>query len=210
MRLVLLVEGPTEKAVAAFLKRWLDARVDPKIGIQTSKPAGGGCRLVDDMPKKANLYLSDPKASDLIGVVGLLDLYGLAHSPGLTSVAERLDWWTGEIEKRVNHPRFRVFFAVHEIEAWLLSEPAIFPRDVRTELPKEIKDPERVDFEEPPAKLLQRVYRKVTGREYKKVTQGTELFRKLDPDVACAKCPQLRKMLNHILEDAVRAGCTKL
>jgi hypothetical protein len=210
VRLVLLVEGPTEKAAAAFLKRWLDARVDPKIGIQTSKPAGGGCRLVDDMPKKAKLYLSDPKAGDLIGVVGLLDLHGLVHPPGLTSVADRLQWWTDEIEKKVNHPRFRVFFAVHEVEAWLLSQPEIFPRDVRTELPKEIKDPERVDFEEPPAKLLQRVYRMATRREYKKVTHGTDLFRKLDPDVACSKCSQLRKMLNYMLEEAARAGCARL
>lgn len=210
MRLVLLVEGPTEKAVAAFLKRWLDARVDPKIGIQTSKPAGGGCRLVDDMPKKASLYLSDPKASDLIGVVGLLDLHGLAPPPGAASAAERLRWWTNEIEKRMNHPRFRVFFAVHEIEAWLLSQAEIFPREVQAAFPDKIRNPEHVDFDEPPGKLLQRVYRKATGREYKKVTHGTDLFRKLNPDVASAKCPQLKRMLDHMLDAAIQAGCRRL
>jgi hypothetical protein len=210
MRFVLLVEGPTEKAIAAFLKRWLDARLDPKVGIQTSKPAGGCCRWVEDMPKKANLYLSDPRAHDLIGVIGLLDLHGPGHPPGVESSQDRLDWWTKKIEREVNNSRFRVFFAVHDIEAWLLSEPEIFPREVQIELADKIKDPERVDFDEPPAKLLQRIYRKVTGREYKKVTQGTELFRKLDPNVASSKCAQLKKMLDHMLDAATRAGCRKL
>lgn len=210
MRFVLLLEGPTEKAIPAFLKRWLDERLDPKVGIQASKPAGGCCRLVEDMPKKANMHLSDPKAEDLIGVVGLLDLYGLAHPPGLVSSRERLDWWTNEIERKVSSSRFRVFFAVHEIEAWLLSQPEIFPREVQAELADKIKDPERVDFDEPPAKLLQRVYRRVTGREYKKVTQGTELFRKLDPNVASSKCSQLKRMLDHMLDAAIQAGCKRL
>lgn len=210
MRFVLLVEGPTEKALAAFLMRWLDARLDPKVGIQTSKPAGGCCRLVEDMPKKAALCLSDPKAGDLIGVVGLLDLHGLAHPSGITSTSERLNWWTHEIEKRVGDTRFRVFFAVHDVEAWLLSQPEIFPREVRAGLTDKIRDPERVDFDELPARLLQRVYRKATDREYKKVTHGTELFRKLDPDVACSKCSQLKTMLDHMLEEAVRAGSKKL
>jgi hypothetical protein len=210
VRFVLLVEGPTEKAVGAFLRRWLDPRLDPKVGIQTSKPAGGCCRLVEDMPKKANLYLSDPRAGDLIAVVGLLDLYGLAQPPGLTSVGERLNWWTHEIEKKVNNPRFGVFFAVHEIEAWLLSQPEVFPREIQAELPDKIRNPEHVDLDEPPAKLLQRLYRKVTNHEYKKVIHGTELFRRLDPNVAYSKCSQLKRMLDHMLNEAVQAGCRRL
>lgn len=210
MKFVLLVEGPTEKAVGAFLKRWLDAHLDPNVGVQTSKPVGGCCRLLEDMPKKANMYLSDPKANDLIGLVGLLDLHGLPHPPNVVSSNDRLNWWTTEIEKRVGNPRFRVFFAVHDIEAWLLSQPEIFPRNIQGELASKIRDPERIDFDEPPAKLLQRVYRKVTDREYKKVTHGSELFRKLDPNVACAKCLQLKRMFDHLLEEAVRAGCRRL
>jgi len=50
----------------------------------------------------------------------------------------------------------------------------------------------------------------VTGREYKKVTHGTDLFRKLDPELACSKCPQLKKMLDYMLEAAVGAGCREL
>jgi hypothetical protein len=210
MRFVLLVEGSTEKAIGAFLKRWLDARLDPKVGIQTSKPGGGCCRLLEDMPKKANMYLNDPKASDLVGVVGLLDLHGLSHPANMASSNDRLSWWTNEIERKVGDSRFRVFFAVHDIEAWLLSQPEIFPREIRTEFGDRIRDPERVDFDEPPAKLLQRLYRRVLDREYKKVTHGTELFRKLDPSTACSKCPQLKKMLDHMLEQAMRAGCRRL
>jgi hypothetical protein len=211
MRFVLLVEGPTEKALARFLKRWLDAHLDPKIGVQTSKPGGGCCRLVEDMSQKARIYLSHPKANELIGVVALLDLHGLAHPSNVVSSPERVSWWTNKIENEVDDPRFRVFFAVHDVEAWLLSQPEIFPRKVQAELGGDIRDPESVDFDEPPGKLLQRIYRKVTDREYKKVTHGTELFGKLDPDVACSKCRQLKRMLDHMLQEAVvRAGCRRL
>jgi len=36
-----------------------------------------------------------------------------------------------ELEKKVGHPRFRQFFAVHEIEAWLFSDPGLFAPSVR-------------------------------------------------------------------------------
>jgi len=210
MRFVLLVEGATEKALASFLKRWLDTHLDPKVGIQTSKPGGGCCRLLEDMPKKAKTYLGDPKAGDLIGVVGLLDLHGLPHPSHVLSAAERLNWWTKEIEGKVNNPRFRVFFAVHDVEAWLLSQPEVFSRAIQSELQDRAEAPESVDFDEPPCKLLQRVFRRTTGREYKKIVHGTEFFRKLDPEVASSKCPQLRRLLGHLLEEAARAGCRKV
>lgn len=210
MKFVLLVEGPTERALAAFLKRWLDAHLDPKVGVQTSKPGGGCCRLVEDMPKKASMFLAGPRAKELIGVIGLLDLHGLAHPSHMQSSSERLDWWTSKIEGSVDHPRFRVFFAVHDVEAWLLSQPGIFPQRIQEALADKTKDPERVNADEPPARLLQRVYRRVTNREYKKVTHGTELFGKLDPSIAYSKCPQLKKMLDHMREEALHAGCKEL
>lgn len=42
MKFVLFVEGDTEKSLAPFLKRWLDARLTKKIGIQIVKFYGCG------------------------------------------------------------------------------------------------------------------------------------------------------------------------
>jgi hypothetical protein len=62
-----------------------------------------------------------------------------------------------------------------------------------------------VNFEEPPAKLLHRVYR-AHRREYKKVVDGSALLNKLDPDRAYEQCPHLRMLLDDMLLLAKAAG----
>jgi hypothetical protein len=99
----------------------------------------------------------------------------------------------------VSHPRFRQHFAVHETEAWLLSDPSILPKQVRAALPRRCERPETVNFEEPPAKLLERLYRERVGRSYKKVTDGANLFGKLEPAAICDKCPHARRLLDDML-----------
>ena len=43
--------------------------------------------------------------------------------------------------------KFRLFFAVHEFEAWLLSQPDIFPREIKNALQNRIAQPEQVNFD---------------------------------------------------------------
>jgi hypothetical protein len=53
--------------------------------------------------------------------------------------------------------------------------------------------------------LLDRIYKQKTRRNYKKRTYGKQLFAKLDPEVAVARCPYLKSMLDEMLKLA-RAG----
>ncbi|QFY41852.1 DUF4276 family protein [Candidatus Methylospira mobilis] len=75
-----------------------------------------------------------------------------------------------------------------------------FPLEVPRAFPKKIQHPETVYFTEPPAKLLERLYPLHTKRSYKKVVNGRELFGKLDPGIACQKCPKLQQLLDKMLE----------
>ena len=93
---------------------------------------------------------------------------------------------------------------MHELEAWLLAEPTVLPREVRVSLPA--TPPERINFREPPAKLLDRLYTNKLNRRYKKTTDGTNLFRALDPAVAYAKCPNLKLLLDDVVQLAKEAG----
>lgn len=106
----------------------------------------------------------------------------------------------------MNHPRFRQFFAVHELEAWLLSDPSLFLPEIRNGFPGSAANPETVNFNTPPAKLLNKLYEAKTGRKYKKTTHGIQLFKKLNPDVAYGKCPRLAEMLDEMLRLAKQAG----
>jgi len=123
------------------------------------------------------------------------------------SAADRDAWGVEHIESLVGHDGFRMFFAHHEIEAWLLGSPEVFPDEVRAALKgKAASAPETVNFDEPPSKLLQRLYRSKTGKEYKKVTYGQDLLSRADPDRVMDKCPKLRNMVGHLLELAKQAG----
>jgi hypothetical protein len=109
-------------------------------------------------------------------------------------------------EKQVDHARFRMFFAVHEFEAWILGQPDVLPRSVRDALPKSAAKPEKVDFAEPPAKLLNRLYLSCTKKRYRKTTDGKNLLAELDPEIVRGNCPYLKAMLEEMLRMAHDAG----
>ncbi len=160
MKFILLVEGQTERdSAAAFLKRWLDPRLTQPVGIQVV-PFDGYAELVHKMAARARMYLEGPRKGEIIAVIGLLDLYGPTFYPAeKTTAAERHAWAKQHLENEVGHEKFRLFFAVHEFEAWLLSQPAIFPSEIGKALPKKkVAHPERINFNEPPAKLLDKIY----------------------------------------------------
>ena len=200
MKFIFFVEGYTEKkALPSFLKRWLDDRVTPPVGIQPVR-FEGWAEYTRDVRKKAHSYLNSPQKDDIIGVIGLIDLYGPTFYPDhLVTAHARYEWGRNWFEKKVNHPKFRQFFAVHETEAWLLSQPELFTPQVRKALPTRVTQPETVNFDEPPAKLLERVFRQHLRRSYKKVVDGKQLFDRLNPETAYAKCSHLKEVLDELL-----------
>jgi len=201
MRFILFVEGYTEdKALPKFLKKWLDPKLKNPIGIRTVRFEGWP-ELIKDAPLKANMHLNGPFKDDIIAVISLLDLCGPTFYPNpLEGYNNRYDWAKKHIEEKVNHPKYFQFFAVHEVEAWLLSQPDLFPLNVKNAFPAKIQNPETINFNEPPAKLLERLYIKHMNRSYKKVVNGKDLFAKLDPNIAYQKCPKLKELLDKMLE----------
>ena len=155
MIFILFVEGHTEKqCISAFLKKWLDPQLDQPVGVKPVR-FDGWAQLIKDVEIHADLYLNGRGSEDVIAVISLLDLYGPTIYPShLTSVAQRENWGREYIQNKVGHAKFRHFFAVHETEAWLLSQPTIFPEKVQAALPDKTRNPEKVNFDEPPAKLL--------------------------------------------------------
>ncbi|MCX7046712.1 MAG: DUF4276 family protein [Candidatus Sumerlaeota bacterium] len=207
MRFLLFVEGETEKRVLGrFLKRWLDKRL--KASVRINVTGFQGCaQMWNNLPNHVKYHRRMPDAADTIGFIGIMDLYGPDFYPDhIVSSKDRKNWAITEMTKRVNDGLFRMFFAVHELEAWLLSDPGIFPSSVRKSLPGKIARPEEVNFNEPPAKLIGRLFREKMGRNYLKIEDGVELFSKLDPDIACARCPSLDEMLKEMLLMAKHAG----
>lgn len=206
MRFEIISEGETEKdSVAKFLKRWLDPQLSQSVRIRVSNEKGFS-KVLRKIARKAKTKLNAPGNDEIIGVFGLIDLYGPEFPDHASTVAERYEWFKEEIEKEVDDERFRMHFAVHEVEAWLLSQKTIFPRPVQEIWPKKPPPPEQVNFNEPPAKFLNKLYKQATRKTYKKTTNGRQLFGKLDVSEAVAACPYLKCMLEDMLAMAKAKG----
>lgn len=207
MKFVVLVEGDVEqKVLPRFLRGYLTPRLSASVGVHVINFSG--CyRFVEDIATQVQLHMSGPKAADTIGCIGLLDLYGPTFFPADKKTAEeRRQWGRQHLESRVNHARFRQHFAVHELEAWILAQPEVLPSEVRKGLPGKCNQPETVNFGEPPAKLLKRLYDQRLHRPFRKMTDGVGLFEKLNPATVAAKCPGLQALLDDMLQMARDAG----
>ena len=207
VKFVFFEEGHTEhKAIPRFIKKCLDRQLNQNVGIKTVRFTGWSA-MIKGMPKKASLYLKGPDSDQILGVIGLLDLYGPTIYPDhKKTFEERLSWAKQHCERLVGQERFRMFFTVHEVEAWLLSNPELFPPSVKAAFPGRIQNPEQVNFHEPPAKLLNRVYKEKTSKGYMKVTHGNELFQRLDPADVYTKCPNFKEMADYMINQARKAG----
>ncbi len=182
------------------MKKWIDPKIDKPVGIRTVR-FDGWPELLKDVSLKARMYLEGPDQEDIVAVISLLDLYGPTFYPDhVQDCNERYEWGQKYIEDKVKLPRFYHFFAVHEIEAWLLSQPDIFPVNIKNAVATKAQNPELINFHEPPSRLLERLYSLHVKRSYKKVVNGKELFDKLDPNIAYRKCPRLKKLLDKMLE----------
>ena len=203
MRFVLFCEGWTESgALPAFLGRWLNSQLPQRIGIKAVR-FNGWPELVKDSPRKATLHL---RQSEVIAVIALLDLYGPTIFPvHCATVAQRHDWAKKHLESKVNHARFHQYFAVHEIEAWILSQPHLLPPQVQGRLPPSCSSPETINSNDPPSRLLERLYSHNLHRSYKKVVYGNDLFDKLDPVVVREKCPYFRQLSDDLVSMARKA-----
>jgi hypothetical protein len=201
MKFIIFVEGYTEeKILPQFIKKWLDPKLPKPVGIKTVRFEGWP-ELLKDAPQKARMYLNGGDKKNIIAVLSLLELYGPTIYPNqITHMNKRYHWAKQYIEQKVNLPKFYQFFAVHEVEAWLLSQPEIFPVKIQSAFSKKIQKPENVNFNEPPSKMLERIYSQKTHRSYKKVLNGKQLFDKLDPKVAYQKCPKLKEFLDKLFD----------
>jgi hypothetical protein len=206
VKFIVFVEGDTEhKALPDFMRRALSTK-NPKqsIGVQTVKFEGWAdmCKRVK---AKANFYLDREMHTDVLGVLSLLDLYGPMYPANCKSVSDRKKHFKQQFEIAVGDDRFAHFSAVHEVEAWLLCQPEIFPQAVRAAVQK-VQSPERVNFDSPPAVFLDRAYEKNLKQSYKKTVHGVNLFRELDPQVVESRCPAFKQLVDWAVARARSAG----
>lgn len=208
MKILLFVEGDTEfKALPKFINKIIESKLGRTIEIEPVNFKGKN-NLIKEASKKAATHLGLDLANEISAIVSLLDLYEAFDFSGMTTIDQKFTHAKSKMETAVGNPKFVQFFAVHETEAWLLSDPKIFPATIKSEITEKSPKPEEVNFDLPPSKLLDKLYREKLspkGRieKYKKTLYGTDLFSRLDPEVVYQKCPYFKEMIDYIVHIAV-------
>ncbi len=210
MKIQLFVEGDVEqKVLPGFLRRWLLHRGIKELPEFPTPHNFHGCgSLLKEIGKSAAGFLGRSDADEPVAAIGIADLKDpIDHSffpANVTTVGDRYDYGVSRIQEQVGDPRFRMYFSVHELEAWLLAQPALLPPEIQPALDEIAADPEEVNFDEPPGRLLERLFREAVNRRelrhpYRKMKHGVRFFRQLDPEIAYGKCPYLSRMLDDVL-----------
>jgi hypothetical protein len=189
MRVVLLVEGQTEKALRPVLKALLDAHAQGKrVGLQVRPYGGSEVWNAERVYRDARGMLQDP---EVLGVILLVDVAPRFASPD---------------DVRTHYgalPRFAAHCALHDFEAWLLPYWERVFREARRPAPKRCPwpNPEAVDLTKPPSRVLSEDV--FTGKPaYRKTVHAPRILEGQDLGVAAAACPQLKAFLNTLLEFA--------
>lgn len=194
MKIVLFVEGDTEShALPELLKRWLDPQLPQPVRIKAVK-LGGWPNYEKEIVTKASLHLRDEGTV----AVGLLDLHGPTfYPPNISTTRARYKWAKKKFEDAVGDDRFVHHFAVHETEAWIFAEPTVLPPEIRSAIPR--KDPETINFDEPPSRLLARLYRDRLKRRYQKLIDGVPMLQRVSPDIVYERCEHFRLLADDLL-----------
>lgn len=198
MRVVLLVEGDTEKrSVPHLLRRALEGRGVPNIGVDAVSCVGSA-NVIAGLPDQVRRIFNGPRRGDVAAIVCLLDVKGLPEALRRGSVDESCEAVRRHVVASVSDRRVRAHFAVHEVEAWILGDEEVLPAPVRDALPNRARHPERVNDQEPPSKLLGRLYRRHVLRDYKKIVDGTHLLSKADPARIENTCPHFKALIDDL------------
>ncbi len=217
MKVHLFVEGDLEQRVLpGFFTRWLLARgFSQAPEIPTPHNFHDIGKFVNEIGESAGGFLRKVDPNEQVAAIGIADLKDpIDHAffpPDVTTVQERYDYGVKKIQKEVGDSRFRMYFSVHEFEAWLLAEPGLFPAPIAEALAGIAVPPEAVNFNETPAKLLTRLFKEAVRKgelkhPYRKIGHGVRYFNQLDPEIAYAKCPYLKRLLDDLLALAQEAG----
>lgn len=194
MRIVLIVEGKTEKAFLGPLRSFLSGRLGeqmPKLSTQVEH----GRIPTGDKLKRVVAWCLDDGAD---AVIALTDVYtGTREFADAADAKNKMRQWVGR------EPRFYPHAAQHDFEAWLLPYWDEIKRITGCSRNCPPGDPERVDHGKPPARHIQEAYRTGTKtkntRSYIKTIEPLAILKGQDLTVAAKQCAELRAFLNTIL-----------
>jgi len=195
MRIVLMVEGETEKVFRPYLKAFLEDHLAGKMPRLVTHCYDGRIPKGGQLKGVVRRLLGDPKRP-AGAVIALTDVYtGTKDFVDAADAKAKMREWVGD------EPRFFPHAAQHDFEAWLLPYWDTIKQLSGTHRPAIQGPPEQVNHNQPPAHRLDDIFRLGDkGRRYSKTRDAARILRGQDLMVAVQACPELKAMVNTILK----------
>lgn len=196
MKIVIMVEGKTEKAFKPHLHRFLKTRLAghmPKLDVHKYDgriPKEGKLRRIVE-----RLLSESKQPAD--AVIALTDVYTGTQPPDFADATEaksKMREWVGD------NNRFHPHVAQHDFEAWLLAYWDEIKRLAGSNRNRPSGAAEAVNHSNPPSNRIGEVFLTGSkGKAYVKVRDANRILREKNLLVSANECPELKAFLNTIL-----------
>ncbi len=195
MRIVIMVEGKTERVFIPYLRNFLRTTLEGNMPKLSTHSYDGRIPKNERLRRSVENLLNDTK-SPANAVVALTDVYtGTGDFTDAADAKAKMRQWVGNVASFYPHA------AQHDFEAWLLPYWDEIRRRVRGNRSSPGANPEAVNHNNPPSKRLDELYRTsekkkgyVKERDAKAILNGKDLM------VAIKACPELKAFVNTILQ----------
>lgn len=192
MKIVLIVEGQTEKAFKPVLREFLRVRLAGAMPSIKFHVCDGRLPTDEKLRRIVERYLSGGNDA----VIALTDVYtGTREFTDAKDAKTKMAQWVGRNKLFYPHA------AQYDFEAWLLPFWDSIQKLAGSNKRAPGSDPEAVNHDHPPAHLLREVFRTGSkGKSYVKPRDAGRILRNNSLVTSADSCPELKAFLNTILE----------
>ncbi len=197
-RIVVLCEGDTEEhCVKHFLRRSFESERLSALGLH---PINLGARL-EDVVDYTVRYRRDRR---VVAVFTLVDLYGMNRvnhrlDDSLDTKVEKVKQWLWNDMTEHCRGFFHPHVSVHEIEAWFLAEGKALGRRLKCSTLRPVPHAEELDFDKPPKRRINALFRRYLKRGYEENGDGQPLFKALDHSLVYERCGYYRALYDDLV-----------
>jgi hypothetical protein len=191
MRIVILVEGKTEKAFMPSLREFLSQRLSGRMPKLNPHVYDGRIPKEQKLRRIVENYL-DEKAD---AVIALTDVYtGTSDFSDAADAKAKMRQWVGDNAKFYPHA------AQYDFEAWLLPFWTTIQRLAKHNQNAPAGPPETINHTKPPAYWIKEIFERGKSRDsYVKPRDAKRILVENDLLVSANACPELKAFLNTIL-----------
>ena len=198
MKIVLIIEGETERVFLPYLRKFLETRLEGNMLKLVSHKYDGRIPTKEKLKRVVENHLSRKDAADF--VIALTDVYTDRNNPIFKDAAdakEKMRLWVG------SEPRFFPHTALHDFEAWLLPYwTTIQKLSGGHNMTCPGNNPETVNHQKSPAYWIKEIFEKGKCRDsYIKPRDAGRILRENKDNLlkSINSCSEFKAFVNTIL-----------